>query len=83
MNCIKPNVKARKYRSREYKGLVIQPHPNAASVPIYGVRKPGERLFCAGPFATAQEAEKWIDEAELQAAIEHETTMNGEGARRR
>ena len=61
MNCIKPNVRAKKYQPHPYKGFIVQPHPNAASVPIYGVRKPGVRFFCAGPFATAKEAEAWID----------------------
>jgi hypothetical protein len=61
MNCIKPNIRAKKYQPHNYKGYVVQPHPNAASFPIYGVRKPGARLMCAGPFATAKEAEHWID----------------------
>lgn len=61
MNCIKPNINAKKYQAIEYRGWLVQPHPNAASAPIYGVRKPGDALMTAGPFATAREAKVAID----------------------
>jgi hypothetical protein len=69
MNCIKPNVRAKKYQPWTYNGYVVQPHPNAASSVIYGVRTPGERLMCAGPFAFWREAETWIDAHPIKEVV--------------
>ena len=63
MNCQRASITSKRYTSRcyTYRGVRIVAHPSAGSSILYGVQRPGERKFFAGPFRTAAEAEAAID----------------------
>ena len=62
---------------RRYGSYIIQSHGNAAGGMLYGVRRPEDRKFCAGPFRTPEAAQEWIDKAEAPERLIERENMSG------